>query len=180
MNNDTNITTSLQQNESLPMQIDQQHEAVVVKQKKKKQKCHGNQKLHHFKRKWLARGKTKQEIEELIKLRNNNNNNDNELNNSTDNNDNINNDVLSKNHSKKTKRKKQKNKNINQFNKRKRSQENNQQYNPAIVRSISQLSISQEQQQPLSKKFKANNEEKTINTSVLLPPSATVTNNKLM
>ncbi|CAF4011185.1 unnamed protein product, partial [Adineta steineri] len=148
MNNDINIIAPLQQNEVLPIEIDQQQESVLIKQKKK---CHGNRKLHHFKRKWLARGKTKEEIEELITLRNNNNNNNND-----------NNQISSKNH-----------KNKKQSNKRKRSQQNNQQQNTTI-RSISQLSISQ--QQPLPKKIKPNNRQNNMTTQAAA--ATTTTNNQ--
>jgi len=138
------MVTSSPSTRTIPMEIDQQQQSTINETKKKK-KCHGNQKLHHFKRKCRSRGMTEAQITELINTRNNNNNQ-------------INNRILSNNNKiKKTKKKKKQKKNEKQFNKRKRSERNNKEIDNTTIRSMSQLSISQ--QQPLPKKLKTSTEE---------------------
>ena len=126
-------TTTLQPSNEDPQQQQQQQSVVRIKKK-----CRGNRKLQHFKRKCRSRGMTEEQITEIINHRTMNN--DNEMN--------ISNDI-------KQKQKKNKNKS----NKRKRSQQNREETNP-VIRSLSQISISQEQQQQLlAKKFKTNEKE---------------------
>ena len=55
-----------------PTQVfaEQAQNNIVVVEKKKKSKCHGNRKLQHFKRKCRARGLTEEQIANLIQERN--------------------------------------------------------------------------------------------------------------
>ena len=56
------IATPLQRNQALQTESDQQEPVI-----KKTKKCHGNKKLHHFKRKCRSRGMTEEEITETVK-----------------------------------------------------------------------------------------------------------------
>ncbi|CAF1366004.1 unnamed protein product [Adineta ricciae] len=140
----TDITTVLQQDATEEM-VDLNQQQLTVKNKRKR---HGNQKLHHFKRKYRSRGMTEEQITELINMRNDNNNQINNNNNTMASN---NNDKVAKNKAKQ------------RSNKRKRSERNNKEYDKMAKRSMSQLSISQ--QQPSSKRLKTNNNENNITTS---------------
>lgn len=118
------------------MEIDPQRSLQLMRPTEKK-KCRGNRKLQHFKRKCRSRGMTEEQITTVIHNRNNNNN-------------------ISSNDNNQI-QKKQKKK--NQFNKRKQSQRNHQE-ETTTIRSISQLSISQ--QQPVPKKVKSDKEENNM------------------
>lgn len=132
------MVTSSQSAREIPMEIDQQQQSKIKETKKKK--CHGNQKLHHFKRKCRSRGMTEEQIVELINTRNNNNNQIKQQ----------------QQHNKKNMQKKQ-------LNKRKRSQRNTEIDNTTF-KSMSQLSLSQ--QQPLPKKLKTNAKEENNMPSI--------------
>ena len=120
------------------MEIDPQQSSQLTIIKEKKKKCRGNRKLQHFKRKCRSRGMTEEQITTIIHNRNNNNN-------------------ISSNDNNQIQKKQTKKK--NQFNKRKQSQRNHQE-ETTTIRSISQLSISQ--QQPIRKKVKSDNEENNM------------------
>ncbi|CAF4628258.1 unnamed protein product [Rotaria sp. Silwood2] len=96
---------------------------------KKKSKCHGNQKLQHFKGECRVHGMTVDEIKELIHRRHNDHPTDN-INSLVEPNSN-------NNHMKKCSRKKK-----NQMKKRKRSQLLNEIITNDITKSLSQISIS--------------------------------------
>ncbi|CAF5085592.1 unnamed protein product, partial [Rotaria magnacalcarata] len=109
-----------------------------IKEKKKKKKCKGNRKLQHFKRKCRSNGMNEELITKLIENRNTDHNSIK----STDNTK-INKDMKNKK---------------NQSKKRKRFQLLNED-KPNVIKSLSQLSISQ----PLRKKTK--NEDKLASNS---------------
>lgn len=111
------------------------------KREKKKSKCHGNRKLQRFKRKCRRHGKTEEEINELIQRQNNKNTN-NDMNNSIADKDQNKNKSLSK--------------------KRKRFQPLNQEPDH-VMKSLSQISISQHMRK---KKKKTTKEDKESSNTI--------------
>ena len=124
----TNTTMCVHQVEGQSlMETDEQR----LDSKQKKKKSHGNRKLQHFKRKCRSRGMTEEQITELLNSRGNENS-------------------ISSDHSHQKSKKPTNNK--RRIDKRKRSDQNSQGTNTTI-RSMSQLSLSQ-QHQPVRKKVK--------------------------
>jgi hypothetical protein len=144
-------SSSSQALQSVPMEIDEQQQRQSEIKTEKKKKCHGNRKLHHFKRKCRSRGMTDVQIAELINTRNSNNDNQ------------VNTYVNNPNVSNKHPIKKQ-NRNKKPSLKRKRSGQNNEEHNQ-IIGSMSQLSISN--QQSVKKRLKGNEEENSVTTTLV-------------